>query len=298
MGRVRSRFLRACVEIIHQETAGAALSRLREGLPPQLRGVLRDVLSTRESDASVDLGPGLELLLGIDGVLCGGSGVVTTRIAASLASRVLSQSAGLVTVGDAVTTLQHLRAPFEHPFLDVAVHYHARRSPDGFTLELNMPHEQRAARWLTSAGLGYAKAATQFSGEGAVRLRLYAEVTGGLARILGRHNDSGVVAVVPTPAGATAGASSTRPARRRSGPTNAAERVDQILSRAPGRATPSSGLTPRGLIPTRGMSLGTFAPGTLPPSGGRALPHGARPNAISERAAPTGSVPARKWVRS
>jgi hypothetical protein len=236
MGRVRSRFLRAVVETVHQETAGTALPRLREGLPPQLRTLLHhEVLAAHDRDASVALDAALDLLLSIDGVLCGGSGAVTTRIATTLASRVLSQSAGLVVPGDAVATLKHLRGPFEQPFIDVPLSFSPRRNPEGFMLELHAPNDTRAARWLGWAGLGYAKAATRFSGEGVARLRLYLEISGDVARVLGRHNESGVVSV---PAAASAPQREARPIRRRSSPTNAAARVDQILS----RATPSAGV--------------------------------------------------------
>jgi hypothetical protein len=239
MGRVRSRFLRAVVETVHQETAGLAMARLREGLPPHLRQLLhRDVLGTHERDASVGLELALDLLLSIDRIMCGGSGVVTTRVATALASRVLTQSAALVVPGDALATLSHLRAPFEYPFVDVPLDFSARRVPDGFVLELHVPNEPRAARWLGSAGLGYAKAATRFSGEGVARLRLYVEITGDVARVLGRHTDSGVVNVPASAPPVTAQGDRSRPARRRSLPTNAAERVDQILN----RATPSAGM--------------------------------------------------------
>lgn len=285
-----------------------ALPRLRDGLALPLRGVLSEVLASSERDASVDLGPALELLLGIDGVLCGGSGVVTTRIAASLASRVLSQSVGLVVAGDVVTTLQHLRAPFEHPFLDVSLHYLARRAPGGFTLELNMLHEPRAARWLASAGLGYAKAATQFSGDGVLRRRLFSEVKGTVARVLGRHTDSGVV-LLPSPSSATpipsTIASGARSQRRRSGPTNAAERVDQILSRASGRALPASEPPPRPQSGTRpAATRQTLAPRELatsaPPASGTSSAPGLGPTRpiVPARAVPADAPPARKSARS
>ena len=248
MGRIRSRFLRAVVETVHQETAGTALPRLREGLQPHLRGLLqREVLGTIERDATVELVPALDLLLAIDRVLCGGSGVTTTRVASALASRVLSQSAGLVVPGDAVATLSHLRAPFEQPFVETAIDFQARRSADGFVLELSMGTELRAARWLAAAGLGYAKAAARFSGESATRLRLFSEVTGDVARVLGRQMDSGVVNVrssLPAPP-----TRERQPApRRRPTPTNAAARVDQILSRAtPSHGTPAPEHEPRGV---------------------------------------------------
>jgi hypothetical protein len=255
MGRMRSRFLRAVLETAHQETAGVAIGRLREGLPPHLRSFLqREVLAPNARDASVELEPAFDLLLSIDRVLCGGSGVVTTRVSSALASRVLSQSAGLVVPGDAVATLQHLRAPFEHPFIDAPLHFSARRLPDGFVLELHMGQELRAARWLGSAGLGYAKAATSFSGEGARQLRLYTELVGDLARVIARESESGVVSVSSA---APAPRESARPIRRRSAPTNAAARVDQILS----RKTPSAGM-PMPPLEARGIAR----PSSRPPS--------------------------------
>ena len=53
MGCIRSRFLRAVVETVHQETAGTALPRLREGLQPHLRGLLqREVLGAPDAAAA------------------------------------------------------------------------------------------------------------------------------------------------------------------------------------------------------------------------------------------------------
>lgn len=234
--------MRAVVETVHHASAGAALPRLREGLPPHLLRVLhRDVLGTLERDATVELELALSLLLSIDTVLCGGSGLVTRRAAAALASRVLSQSEGLLVPGDAVATLQHLRAPFEQPFVDAPLSFQVRRSSDGFVLELSMPTELRAARWLGPAGLGYARAATRFSGEGAGGLRLHHEVRGDVARVLGRRADSGVVHV---PARALGPArDERRPPRRRSSATNAAARVEAILGRAGASAAAPSATT-------------------------------------------------------
>src|SRR5687768_13921882 len=139
MGRVRSRFLRAVLESVQQETSGTAFTRLRTGLPPHLlRMLAREVLGTPARDATVDLDLAMELLLAVDRVLCGGSGVVMVRAMASLASRVLSQSSGLIVAGDTVRTLQHLRAPFEQPFIEPEVRFSARASLEGFLLELEL----------------------------------------------------------------------------------------------------------------------------------------------------------------
>jgi hypothetical protein len=237
MGRVKSRFLRAVIETVQQETRGAALARLRSGLPSHLLRLLsRDVLGPVDPDATLDLDLAIELLLATDGVLCGGSGVVTARATAALASRVLSQSTGLVVPGDTVRTLQHLSAPFEQPFVGVELSFSARRAADGFVLELALRGRPRAARWLCSAGLGYAQAAAEFSGNISSGLRLGTELIGDVARVLGRQN---AAAPLPPPqAAVSARDERSHPSsqRRRSSATNIAAQVDQILSRgAPSR---------------------------------------------------------------
>lgn len=237
MGRVKSRFVRALVESVQQETGGTGLARLRSGLPPYLLRVLsRDVLGLPDRNGSLDVDAGIELLLAIDRVLCGGSGVVMARATAALASRVLSQSDGLVVPGDTVATLQHLRAPFEHPFSDVEVRYSARRNSEGFVFELELLGHPRAAHWLMAAGLGYARAAAKFSGQSsAPMLRFDTSIIGDQARIIARRAESGTLNVGRELQSSREDRSRV-PQRRRSSPTNAAARVDQILGRgsAPG----------------------------------------------------------------
>lgn len=237
MGRVKSRFVRALVESVQQETGGTALARLRSGLPPYLLRVLsRDVLGLPDRDASMDVDAGIELLLAIDRVLCGGSGVVMARATAALASRVLSQSDGLVVPGDTVATLQHLRAPFEHPFIDVDVRYSARRNSEGFVFELELLGHPRAVHWLMAAGLGYARAAAKFSGQSsAPLLRFDTSIVGDQARIVARKAESGTLNL-SREIQSSRDERARLAQRRRSSPTNAAARVDEILGRggAPG----------------------------------------------------------------
>lgn len=246
MGRVKSRFVRAVVETVQQQTAGGALARLRAGLPAYLLRVLsRDVLGQIERDATIELDAGIELLLGVDGVLSGGSGSVTSRALCALASRVLSQSSGLVVPGDSLGTLQHLRAPFEQPFVGIELSFQARRTADGFVLELQSPGYPRGTRWFCAAGLGYAEAAATFSGNGASRLRFQTEIRGDAARVVGRHISTGVM----TLSGAQLPAKDERqrpstPRRRPSG-TNAVREVDEILNRVGSAVTSLAPNTPR-----------------------------------------------------
>jgi hypothetical protein len=240
MGRVKTRFLRALVEFIQQETRGTALARLKRGLPPHLLPVLaRDLLGTQERNATIDLDLGLELLVTVDTVLCGGSGLITMQSASAIVSRVLSHSSGLVVPGDTLRTLQHLRAPFEQPFLDTEARFSARATADGLVLELALVGHPRAGRWLSAMGMGYAHAAAKFSGNDFSSARLASELFDDSARILARQGDA-----ASAPAAANNEAPPTpRPAsvRRRSSPTNAAARVNQILSRT---ASAASGIRP------------------------------------------------------
>jgi hypothetical protein len=203
-----------------------------------------------ERDASVELEAGIELLLAIDRVLCGGSGSVNARASEALAARVLSHSSGLVVPGDTFRTLQHLRAPFEQPFLDVPLHFAARRSADVLVLELELEGRPRATEWLCAAGLGYVKAAVSFSGNGSSRPRFETHTLGNVARIVCRQIES----TGPAPrASAFDAASAVRderlrsvgPRRRSSPPTNAAAQVEQILSRANHSGGVRPGTAPR-----------------------------------------------------
>lgn len=259
MGRVKGRFVRAVVETVQQQTAGAALARLRAGLPTYLLGLLsRDVLGQIERDATIDFEAGIELLLAIDRVLCGGSGAVTSRATSALASRVLSQSSGLIVPGDSLATLQHLRAPFEQPFVDVDLRFHARRTPEGFVLELQVPGRPQATRWLCFAALGYAEAAGTFSGNGSSPLRFHTELKGDLARVASRQMSTGVLALSGArlpPGGERQRAISPR--RRPSG-TNALREVDQILNRGSSAGTSLGPSTPR---PSLARARGGAYPG-------------------------------------
>jgi hypothetical protein len=234
MGRLESRFVRALVETLQQETSGSALTRLRHGLPPHwLRVLSRDVFGRVEQDAALDLQTGIDLLLAIERVLSGGSGKLMVRAAAALASRILYRSPVLVVPGDFVRTLQHLRGAFEHPFLDADVRFSVQGSSLGFVLEAELRGMPSAARWLAWIGLGYAESAASFSGHDPAQFRFEAQISADLARVTGRRTNTGLIELPRASAGVPASAPGrSPPARRRTPPTNAAARVDQILSRA------------------------------------------------------------------
>jgi hypothetical protein len=239
MGRIESRFLRTVVELIQQETSGGALQRLRHGLPARWLRVLSDeVCAAPGRDATLDLDTGIELLVAIERVLTGGSGAIMSRALAAVASRVLSRSAGLIVPGDMLGTLQHLRAPFEQPFIDAEIRFGARRAAAGFLLEVELSGRPSAATWLGWAGLGYARAAARFSGANLAEFRFDCRISGSMARVMGSRTATGMIRL-PSEAPASVFPSAVEarprsaPPRRRSSATNLVAQVDQILSRAP-----------------------------------------------------------------
>jgi hypothetical protein len=266
MGRLESRFVRALVETLQQETSGSALTRLRHGLPPHwLRVLSRDVFGRVEQDAALDLETGIDLLLAIERVLSGGSGKLMVRAAAALASRILYRSPALVVPGDFVRTLQHLRGAFEQPFLDADVRFSVYGSALGFVLEAELRGVPSAARWLAWIGLGYAESAASFSGHDPAQFRFEAQTTGELARVSGHRTNTGLIELPRANARALPPAQGRNaPARRRTPPTNAAARVDQILSRAPASRDHGSSAPPSPRAPASADSAAPARSGTRP----------------------------------
>jgi len=282
MGRIKSRFVRALVESLQQETSGSALTLLRHGLPPHwLRVLSRDVFGKLEQEAALELDAGIDLLLAIERVLSGGSGKLMVQAASSLASRVLYGSPGLVVPGDLLRTLQHLRAPFEHPFLDADLHFSVRGSALEFVLELGLRGRPSAARWLSWLGLGYAQAAARFSGHDPLQFRFDAQLSADVARVTGRRVHTGLIELPGPQPAQTRSSMPARvpPARLRTPPPSLAERVEQILSRAPPRRAGESSLPPAPQrspsgVPARPSERAPAQSGTR--SALRALPRPAR----------------------
>jgi hypothetical protein len=157
-----------------------------------------------------------------------------------------------------VRTLQHLRAPFEQPFLDVALHFVVRGSADSVVLELELEGRPRAMDWLCAAGLGYVKAAISFSGNGSSRLRFETDTLGNVARVVCRQPESTALSL-RAPRDQLLRA--VGPRRRSSPPTNAVAQVEQILSRANHSGGARAGDAPRSS--SRVSSMAT-SPGSEP----------------------------------
>lgn len=230
MGRLKSRFVRALVETLQQETTGTALPRLRHGLPPHwLRVLSREVFASTDPDATLELDTGIDLLLAMERLLSAGTGKVMIAAASSIAARVLYGSPGLMVPGDTLRTLRHLRAPFEQPFVGADLRFAVDGSEPLFTLQIALGGLPSGARWLAWTGLGYVQAATSFSGHDPAHYRFEPQLSGELVRITARRIHTGLVELPPSSAARPAPRS--MPVRRRTPPTNAAARVEQILSR-------------------------------------------------------------------
>lgn len=281
MGRLKSRYVRALVETLQQETTGTALPRLRHGLPPHwLRVLSHEVFASTDQDATLELDTGIDLLLAIERLLSAGTGKVMIAAASSIAARVLYGSPGLMVPGDTLRTLRHLRAPFEQPFVDAEVRFAVDGSEPAFALELALGGLPTAARWLAWTGLGYVQAASSFSGHDPAHYRFEPQLSGELVRISARriHNTGAVD--LPS-SSATRPALRSVPVRRRTPPTNAAARVEQILSRAQSPRSPDGSGEP--------ASRSTLPPPSVTPRASSAPP--------SRVAAPSAATPAQSGTR-
>ena len=162
--RLRSRFIRVVLESFQRYTGGNALPRLRARLPERLQNVLASrVLKARESTETVSLSDGAELLLSMDEI-CGDSrGELMQRAAEDLGRRILLESSALAH-SELADTVARLRAPLEHPFVQVPVLFQLEPSRTGFHLTVGVEGYPRAARVLEAFAIGYIRAAAPFFG--------------------------------------------------------------------------------------------------------------------------------------
>ena len=302
MGRVKSRFVRALVESVQHETGGSRARAAASAACPPIcfacsAATCSGARSRRDAWTSTRLSSCCSRSIACS---AGGSGVVMARATAALASRVLSQSAGLVVPGDTVRTLQHLRAPFEHPFIDVDAAFLCAPHGEGFVFELEFaracPEPRTGCGWRASATPAPPPVQRPELGA-ALALRHDADRRSGV-----HHRAKPRPARQPRPGelpSARGTDAARRAQRRRSSPTNAAARVDQILGR--GQAPRLAGPKRRGrahLAKTRPSDAGGSEPVRAGPAQASALRRPARARTCPERkrrptAAPESSAPVR-----
>ncbi len=166
LARLRAWFLRNLLEAAERELGATALAALPERVPARLRPHL--TLDRLRSTAALDTLPlddGEEAMLLFDQTLGDGSGKTLERVACEMLARQLVQAASAVRVGDLFGTVARLRAPLEHPFVDVTVVFDLTRSTTGFRLSVGIPGRPRATRLLGHLATGAVHAAERFARE-------------------------------------------------------------------------------------------------------------------------------------
>jgi len=185
VARLRSWFLRNLLEAADRELGSGALATLAARAPARVRPHLSlDRLRTTAALDAIPLDEGEDALLALDQSLGDGTGRLLERLAREMFARQLVQAAAAVRVGDLYGTVARLRAPLEHPFVDVELTFELERSESGFTLFVGVPGRPRATRLLRHVAVGAILAAERFAREAqAEPLRIHGEAFADRARI-------------------------------------------------------------------------------------------------------------------
>jgi hypothetical protein len=185
VARLRSWFLRNLLEAADRELGSAALVALGVRAPSRIRPHLSlDRLRTTAALDAIPLDEGEDALLALDQGLGDGTGRLLERLAREMFAKQLVQAAAAVRVGDLFGTVARLRAPLEHPFVDVELTFELERSESGFVLVVGVPGRPRATRLLRHVAVGAILAAERFARESqAEPLRLHGEAFADRARI-------------------------------------------------------------------------------------------------------------------
>lgn len=182
---MRAWFLRNLLDAAERELGAAAVAQLPDRAPARLRSLLS--LERLRSTAALDTIPldeGEEAMLAFEQVLGDGSGRTIERVACEMLARQLVQAAAAVRVGDLFGTVQRLRAPLEHPFVDAPVTFELERIPTGLRLTIGIAGRPRATRLLGHVATGAIHAAERFARETHVEpLKLAVQTFADRARI-------------------------------------------------------------------------------------------------------------------
>jgi hypothetical protein len=166
LARLRAWFLRNLLEAAERELGTAAVASLPDRVPARLRPHLSlDRLRATAALDTLPLDDGEEAILAFEQTLGDGSGKLLERVACEMLARQLVQAASAVRVGDLFGTVARLRAPLEHPFVDVPVTFDLVRSPTGFRLSIGIAGRPRATRLLGQIATGAVYAAERFARE-------------------------------------------------------------------------------------------------------------------------------------
>jgi len=183
--RLRLWFLRNLLEAAERELGAPIVANVPARVPARLRAHLSlDQLRATAALDTIPLDDGEEALLAFEQALGDGSGATLERVACEMLARQLVQAAAAVRVGDLFGTVARLRAPLEHPFVDVPIQFELMRIPSGLRLTIGIAGRPRATRLLGHIATGAIHAAERFARETHVEpLRLELETFADRARI-------------------------------------------------------------------------------------------------------------------
>jgi hypothetical protein len=281
LARLRAWFLRNLLETAERELGAGAVASLPERAPSRLRPHLSlDRLRATAALDTLPLDDGEEAILLFEQVLGDGSGKTLERVACEMLARQLVQAASAVRVGDLFGTVARLRAPLEHPFVDVTVVFDLNRSPTGFRLSVGIPGRPRATRVLGHLATGAVQAAERFAREShSEPLRLELTTFADRASIDARFRRTSTLPPAPD----------HMPSSRRASPSRLIPRlsdeVARILDSTRVPAAQDSDVPPR-----RGRS-------TIPPPRSTIPPPAAPPTEPSSSRPPDSSPPSRRPSR-
>lgn len=164
--KLRAWFLRNLLEAAEREFGPATVAQLPERVPTRVRAhVSLDRLRATAALDTIPLAEAEDALLALDQALGDGAGRGLERAACEMLAKQLVQAASAVRVGDLYGTMARLRAPIEHPFVDVDIQFELARAPTGLRLTLGVPGRPRATRSLAHIAVGAIHAAERFARE-------------------------------------------------------------------------------------------------------------------------------------
>ena len=257
LARLRAWFLRNLLEAAERELGAAAVASLPERAPARLRPHLTlERLRTTAALDTLPLDDGEEAILLLDQVLGDGSGKTLERVACEMLARQLVQAASAVRVGDLFGTVARLRAPLEHPFVDVTVFFDLARSPTGFRLSVGIPGRPRATRLLGHLATGAVQAAERFAREShSEPLRLDLTTFADRSSIDARFRRTSTLPPAPD----------HMPSSRRTSPSRLVPRLSDEVARILDSTTRVSAARDSDAAPRRGRSSIPPPRSTIPP---------------------------------
>ena len=271
--RLRAWFLRNLLEAAERELGAAAVASLPERVPARVRGHLSlDRLRATAALDTISLDEGEDAILTFEQTLGDGSGRTLERVACEMLARQLVQAAAAVRVGDLYGTVARLRAPLEHPFVDVPVLFELGRSATGFHLTVGISGRPRATRLLGHLAAGAVHAAERFAREShADPLRIALVIFADRARIDAHFRRASSAPPAPDPLPAS---------RRSSGSSRLLPSLSEEVARILDSSLTGSGRFPSEEPPSRRSSVSSEVPAPELAKGDKAplsRPPGSRP---------------------